>query len=105
MSTLEQRAIFQRAVQTWTSVADIDLLETSSDDGNFDVLFAVGDHGDYNAFDGMGGTLAHAFYPDARLGGDIHFDDSEKFISTGSTGKFSRFILFHSDDENVLKKL
>ncbi|XP_071849851.1 macrophage metalloelastase-like [Apostichopus japonicus] len=95
MSTLEQKAIFQRAVQTWTSVADIDLLETSSDDGDFDVLFAVGDHGDYNAFDGMGGTLAHAFYPDARLGGDIHFDDSEKFISTGSTGIPLYFVALH----------
>ena len=48
--------------------------------------FANGTHNDSYPFDGRGGVLAHAFFPDN--GGHVHFDDNEKWILGSSGGLF-----------------
>ncbi|KAJ8317403.1 hypothetical protein KUTeg_005307 [Tegillarca granosa] len=49
---------------------------------DIDIIFARYEHGDgfYNAFDGKGSTLAHAFLPGQAEGaGDVHFDEDENW--------------------------
>jgi len=63
----------------WSSVSPLTITETlQSNDSNIFLLYATRHHGDNFPFDGKGGVLAHAFYPDSgQLSGQVHFDDAE----------------------------
>ena len=51
---------------------------------DLDIRFVPTSHGDGYDFDGAGGTLAHAFYP--QYGGASHFDESETWTIGTSQG-------------------
>lgn len=63
------------AFGVWSQVAPIDFIVKRDGRVHIDIRFASGDHGDGDAFDGPGNTLAHAYFP--QYGGDAHFDDQE----------------------------
>ena len=92
----------ERAFSVWATYADLTFIEvgsalyillllnlilhiqTDSGVGDIEIRFESGEHGDGDAFDKSGGTLAHAFFPQqGRASGDIHFDDDE-FWTLGS---------------------
>lgn len=58
---------------------------------NIIIKFLNGSHNDDYDFDGPGKVLAHAFYPAKGLGGDIHFDLSEKWTLWEKEGEISLF--------------
>ena len=43
------------------------------------ISFCPKEHGDGFPFDGIGGILAHGFYPGSGIGGDLHFDEEENW--------------------------
>ncbi len=54
----------RRAFKKWSLATNLDFVETRTGNVDIWVRFAKGYHSDSFAFDGPGGTLAHAFYPD-----------------------------------------
>jgi Matrixin/Putative peptidoglycan binding domain len=77
------RSATSRAFDLWAKVTPLSFEEVErGEEAEIVISFAKGDHGDgsANAFDGQGGTLAHAYYPPPNGGaiaGDAHFDEAE----------------------------
>ncbi|XP_059468418.1 matrix metalloproteinase-2-like [Neocloeon triangulifer] len=71
----------QRAFQVWAEYGNLKFIRVNSPDADIIVGFGRGPHGDGYPFDGEGLVLAHAFYPYemSSFGGDIHFDDDERW--------------------------
>lgn len=76
----EQQAI-ENAMEMWASFGKLTFSEVNyAFSADIRISFATGTHGDDSPFDGINGTLAHAFYPPPNggaLAGDMHFDDAE----------------------------
>jgi len=79
-----QRAAATRAFQFWQEVSDLKFYEASSP-GDINLRFAHYEHGDSpgNSFDGLGGVLAHAYFPTS---GEVHFDDLEDWVDRSADG-------------------
>lgn len=70
-----------RAFSVWSEYANLKFTAKQSNPVHIEISFEVDSHGDVDAFDGPGGTLAHAHFP--GYGSDVHFDDAE-FWTIGS---------------------
>ncbi|EHB12888.1 Macrophage metalloelastase [Heterocephalus glaber] len=77
--------VIQKAFQVWSDVTPLKFRKINVGKADIMIVFAYGDHGDFNSFDGRGGILAHAFGPGSGIGGDTHFDEAETWSKT-STG-------------------
>uniref|UniRef100_A0A3Q2CMU8 Matrix metallopeptidase 28 n=1 Tax=Cyprinodon variegatus TaxID=28743 RepID=A0A3Q2CMU8_CYPVA len=73
------------AFQLWSNVSDLVFQEAPEGPADIRLAFYEGDHNDgtSNAFDGPGGTLAHAFLPRR---GEAHFDMAERWTLNGHKG-------------------
>jgi len=73
-----------RAFNTWSEVSPLTFTETQQK-GDLNLKFTTADHGDGagNRFDGPGGVLAHAFYPE---NGETHFDNEEMWVDRQKEG-------------------
>lgn len=79
LSQVEIRNAISRAINYWAAVTPLSFSEIPiGNDPEIRIRFVTGAHGDGAAFDGAGGVLAHAFYPEqGDISGDSHFDDAE----------------------------
>uniref|UniRef100_A0A5B7BLC4 Putative metalloendoproteinase 1 n=1 Tax=Davidia involucrata TaxID=16924 RepID=A0A5B7BLC4_DAVIN len=72
------KAVFSRAFDRWSAVIPLTFAETSSIyTADIRIGFFSGDHGDGEPFDGVLGTLAHAFSPPSGL---FHLDGDEDWV-------------------------
>ena len=90
----------ERAFQVWSDVTPLTFREVTGGYANMYLQFGRYYHGDYYPFDGVGGTLAHAFLPgsfygESELEGDVHFDDDETFTVRSSEGKNEQVYLVY----------
>ncbi|KAK4791845.1 hypothetical protein SAY86_032258 [Trapa natans] len=81
------KAAFARAFQKWADVTPLTFTEISSySAADITIGFFTGDHGDGEPFDGVLGTLAHAFSP---TNGRFHLDGAESWVVEGDVTKSS----------------
>lgn len=82
LSTSEVKQKLTEAFKEWERVADLKFISVDDPQADILVRFRSGSHNDGYPFDGIGGTLAHGFYPhnNEGLSGDVHFDDDEEWV-------------------------
>ena len=74
----------RRALKVWEEVTDLTFRQKATGQVHIDISFTRREHGDGDPFDGVGGTLAHAFFP--VFGGDAHFDAAETWTINSYSG-------------------
>ena len=74
----------KKALAVWSEVTDLMFEQKTGGVAHIDIRFENSRHGDGDPFDGVGGTLAHAFFP--VFGGDVHFDSSETWTINSYSG-------------------
>ncbi|KAL2349353.1 hypothetical protein Fmac_003353 [Flemingia macrophylla] len=81
------KSVFASAFSRWSEVTTISFREAESYAGaDIRIGFYSGDHGDGEPFDGVLGTLAHAFSP---TNGRFHLDEAEDWVASGDVTKAS----------------
>lgn len=88
----EEKQAVSRAFRTWQREIPIDFKEVGvANNPNFRIGWFAGNHGDNSPFDGIGNTLAHAFYPPpcgGAFAGALHFDEAEGWALAHGGGNF-----------------
>ncbi|KAL0700782.1 hypothetical protein Bca4012_056904 [Brassica carinata] len=84
--TDEVKGVFARAFGRWAEVTELNFTNIESfTTSDITIGFYTGDHGDGEPFDGVLGTLAHAFSPPS---GKFHLDADENWVVSGDLDSF-----------------
>lgn len=83
LGEVNTRRIIKAAFKAWSDVTNLVFIETPGTKATIMIRFGSGGHRCNYPFDGKGGVLAHAFYPDH---GQVHFDEDEFYTENTSTG-------------------
>ncbi|XP_004689108.1 PREDICTED: interstitial collagenase isoform X1 [Condylura cristata] len=70
-----------KAFQLWSRVSPLTFSRVFQGQADIMLSFVWGDHRDNSPFDGPNGNLAHAFQPGPGIGGDVHFDEEERWTT------------------------
>ncbi|KAG9133492.1 hypothetical protein Leryth_022684 [Lithospermum erythrorhizon] len=93
------KTVFGRAFERWSEVTTLSFIETTSyGSADIKIGFFNGDHGDGEPFDGVLGTLAHAFSPPS---GRFHLDGDENWVLDGNFVSAPSSIISAVDLESV----
>ena len=109
------KAQIERALAAWSATVKVDFSAASTAKlaRQIEISFMQKSHGDGFDFDGVGGVLAHTFYPPPNaetLAGDLHFDISENWQVGADIDVFSVALhelghalgLGHNDDPSAV---
>ncbi|XP_038650091.1 stromelysin-3 [Scyliorhinus canicula] len=86
LSKEKVRRTIAEAVSVWSEVTPLTFTEVQDIEADIIIEFTRYWHGDNLPFDGPGGVLAHAFYPQTPQAGNIHFDYDELWTTDSSKG-------------------
>jgi len=67
----------RKAFNMWSQASGLKFVSKKFGSVDIEIRFENYYHGDEDAFDGPGGVVAHAFFPE--FGGDAHFDNGENW--------------------------
>uniref|UniRef100_F6RLA4 Peptidase metallopeptidase domain-containing protein n=1 Tax=Ciona intestinalis TaxID=7719 RepID=F6RLA4_CIOIN len=85
LSVSQSESEIRTAFQWWEDNSSLRFSKvTKGEHADIEIMFAVGDHGDWDSFDGPGHTLAHAYFP--VFGGNVHFDEAEPWSISSASG-------------------
>lgn len=86
MSEDKVRSVFQEAFGVWGAVTPLRFSEVTSENADIIIDFNRYWHGDNLPFDGPGGILAHAYFPQTQREGEVHFDYDEHWTVGNNAG-------------------
>ncbi|XP_045433728.1 macrophage metalloelastase [Pipistrellus kuhlii] len=69
----------EKAFQVWSDVTPLKFVMINADEADIMISFTAADYGGIYRFDGKDGLIAHAFKPGPGVGGDLYFDEAERW--------------------------
>ena len=93
-----QRRLIREAYDVWAAVSPLTFTETNDRNAaDMEIGWAEGNHGDGDGFDGPGGVLAHATFPNPYSDNRVylHFDNAERWLDSNDRNVDLKTVAIH----------